>query len=169
MRIGLVAEVKWEVREVCRQLRLRRLTESYLLRATLQGHDIRLCLSGMIPAIAKERVERFLDETKPDLMISSGLAGALKRHIVVGDVIVQSQDPALADLAAQALGTRGLPFMSVHWSRSPCRSSRRRANGACRTNTGHWSRYGKPDHCGALQGAGHCEPGPQSGLRRHGR
>lgn len=110
MRIGLVAEVKWEVREVCRQLRLRRLTESYLFGATLQGHDIRLCLSGMIPAIAKERVERFLDETKPDLMISSGLAGALKRHIVVGDVIVQSHDPVLAELAAQALGARGLPF-----------------------------------------------------------
>lgn len=46
MRIGLVAEVKWEVREVCRQLRLRRLTESYLLRATLQGHDIRCVCQG---------------------------------------------------------------------------------------------------------------------------
>lgn len=110
MKIGLVAEVKWEVREVCRQLRLKRMTESYLFAAKLHEHDIRLCLSGMIPAIAKERVERFLDETRPDLMISSGLAGALQRHIVVGDVIVQSHDAALAEVAAQALKLRGLPF-----------------------------------------------------------
>ena len=110
MRIGLVAEVKWEVRQVCRQLQLKRLSEAHLFGAMLHGHDIRLCLSGMIPAVAKERVERFLDVTKPDLMISSGLAGALQPHIVVGDVIVQSHDSSLAQLAAQALKEEDLPF-----------------------------------------------------------
>lgn len=110
MKIGLVAEVKWEVREVCRQLRLVPLYEPHLFQAILQGHDIRLCLSGMIPAVAKERVGRFLDGTKPDLMISSGLAGALQPNILVGDVIVQSHDPALAEQAAQALKDVRIPF-----------------------------------------------------------
>jgi adenosylhomocysteine nucleosidase len=110
LTIGLVAEVKWEVREVCRQLCLQPSRNSHVFSAMLHGNDIRLCLSGMIPSVAKERVTRFLDETKPDMMISSGLAGALQRHIVVGDVIVQSETPALAERAAQALKARHLPF-----------------------------------------------------------
>ncbi len=70
MRIGLVAEVKWEVREVCRQLKLRLLdTRDEIWGADLNGHVIRLCLSGMVPAVAKTRVDRFLDSQKLDLMI----------------------------------------------------------------------------------------------------
>lgn len=110
MKIGLVAEVKWEVREVCRQLKLKPLSEAHLWEASHQGHAVQLCLSGMVPTIAKERVDRFLDQFKPDLMISSGLAGALQPHVKVGEVIVQSHDDALATVAAQALKERGLPF-----------------------------------------------------------
>lgn len=110
MKIGLVAEVKWEVREVCRQLHLKALDEAYLFGATLQNHDVRLCLSGMVPTVAKERVHRFLDEFKPDLMISSGLGGALQPHLRIGNVIVQSHNPSLASLAAGALKLRNLPF-----------------------------------------------------------
>ncbi|MDR4479559.1 MAG: hypothetical protein R3B37_07435 [Nitrospira sp.] len=110
MKIGLVAEVKWEVREVCRQLKLTRLSAAHLWGATLQQHEIRLCLSGMVPAIAKERVDRFLDEMRPELMISSGLAGALQPQLSIGDVVVQSHDPSLAAAAADALNTTSIPF-----------------------------------------------------------
>ncbi len=111
MKIGLVAEVKWEVREVCRQLKLRLLdAKDEIWGADLNGHVIRLCLSGMVPAVAKERVHRFLASQKPDLMICSGLAGALRPNIAVGDVVVQSGDAALVQTAESALKEREIPF-----------------------------------------------------------
>lgn len=111
MNIGLVAEVKWEVREVYRQLNLRLLdARDQIWGAELSGHTIRLCLSGMVPAVSKERVGRFLDSQKLDLMICSGLAGALQPNILVGDVIVWSTDPSLVHTAASALKERSIPF-----------------------------------------------------------
>ncbi|MBI4400660.1 MAG: hypothetical protein HY581_03395 [Nitrospirae bacterium] len=111
MNIGLVAEVKWEVREVCLQLKLRLLdAHDEIWGADLNGHVIRLCLSGMVPAVSKERVGRFLDSKKLDLMICSGLAGALRPNIMVGDVIIQSSDPSLVKTAELALKERGIPF-----------------------------------------------------------
>jgi adenosylhomocysteine nucleosidase len=111
MKIGLVAEVKWEVREVCRRLNLTLLdARDEIWGAELNGHTIRLCLSGMVPAVAKERVDRFLDTHKLDLMIGSGLAGALRPNIVVGDVVVQSADEALTQSAVSALKERDIPF-----------------------------------------------------------
>lgn len=111
MRIGLVAEVKWEVREVCRQLKLRLLdARDEIWGADLNGNVIRLCLSGMVPAVSKERVDRFLDSQKLDLMICSGLAGALRPNIAVGDVIIQSTDPSLVNTAELALTACDIPF-----------------------------------------------------------
>jgi nucleoside phosphorylase len=52
---------------------------------------------------AKHRVGLFLDEMKPDLMISGGLAGALHPHLAIEDVNVQSDNPALATIATEAL------------------------------------------------------------------
>lgn len=111
MKIGLVAEVKWEVREVCRQLKLRLLdARDEIWGAELNGNVIRLCLSGMVPAISKERVDRFLDSQRLDLMVCSGLAGALQPNIVVGDVVVQSADQGLTRAAESALKERELPY-----------------------------------------------------------
>jgi len=111
MKIGLVAEVKWEVREVCRQLNLRLLdSENETWGAELNGLVIRLCLSGMVPSVARKRVVRFLDSVQPDLMICSGLAGALKPNIQVGDVILQSEDPHLIAQTESALKEKGIPF-----------------------------------------------------------
>lgn len=111
MKIGLVAEVKWEVREVCRQLKLRLIdARDEVWGAELNGHVIRLCLSGMVPAVSKERVDRFLDSQKLDLMICSGLAGALRPNIAVGDVVVQSGDETLIRAAESALKRREIPF-----------------------------------------------------------
>jgi adenosylhomocysteine nucleosidase len=111
MKIGLVAEVKWEVREVCRQLKLRLLdARDEIWGAELNGNVIRLCLSGMVPAISKERVDRYLDSQKLDLMICSGLAGALQPNIVVGDVVVQSADQGLTRAAESALKERQLSY-----------------------------------------------------------
>lgn len=113
MKIGLVAEVKWEVREVCRQLKLQLLdARDEIWGAELNGHVIRLCLSGMVPAVAKERVDRFLGSQKLDLMICSGLAGALRANIKIGDIIVQSTDPSLVYTAESALKERDIPFHS---------------------------------------------------------
>jgi len=113
MKIGLVAEVKWEVREVCRQLKLRLLdAHDEIWGAELNGHVIRLCLSGMVPAMSKERVDRFLDSQKLDLMLCSGLAGALLANIKIGDIIVQSTDHSLVNTAESALTERGIPFHS---------------------------------------------------------
>lgn len=111
MKIGLVAEVKWEVREVCRQLNMTLVDpDDQIWGATLNGHDVRLCLSGMIPSIAKERVMRFLDTHAPDLMISCGLAGALHSKVLVGDLIVQTLDSTLSTQAEQALKKQGISF-----------------------------------------------------------
>jgi hypothetical protein len=108
---GLVAEVKWEVREVCRQLKVTSVdSPDEVLSATLNDHQIRLCLSGMIPAIARERVDHFLNEYHPDLVICSGLAGALRPSITVGDLIVHSEDSSLVGVAEQALTQIRLPF-----------------------------------------------------------
>ena len=111
MKIGLVAEVKWEVREVCRQLKLGLLdARDEIWGAELNGHTIRLCLSGMVPAVSKERVDRFLNAQQLDLMLCTGLAGALKPNIVVGDVVVQSADETLTRVAESALKARDIPF-----------------------------------------------------------
>lgn len=111
MKIGLVAEVKWEVREVCRRLKLQLLdARDEIWGADLNGHVIRLCLSGMVPAVSKDRVDRFLDSQSLDLMICSGLAGALRPNIEVGDVVVQSTDAALIRAAESALKEREIPF-----------------------------------------------------------
>ena len=111
MRIGLVAEVKWEVREVCRRLDMTLVDQDdQIWGATLNGHDVRLCLSGMIPTIAKERVTRFLDNHALDLMISCGLAGALTSKVLVGDLIVQTLDSSLSTHAEQALNKQGISF-----------------------------------------------------------
>lgn len=111
MRIGLVAEVKWEVREVCRRLKLRLLnSDDDTWGAQLNGHVIRLCLSGMVPSVARERVVRFLDSVQPELMICSGLAGALKPNVRVGEVIVQSDDPRLVSQTELALKHKEIPF-----------------------------------------------------------
>ena len=64
---------------------------------------VRLCLSGMIPTIAKDRVTRFLDNHAPEIMISCGLAGALSPKVLVGDLIVQSRDSSLSTHAEQTL------------------------------------------------------------------
>ena len=104
MNIGLVAEVKWEVRDVCRRLKLVPINpDGEVWEADMNGHRIRLCLSGMIPSIARERVHQFVERHPLDLMICSGLAGALRSGIAVGDLIVQSNDPAWVCIAEQAL------------------------------------------------------------------
>ncbi len=111
MKIGLVAEVKWEVREVCRQLKLKLLdAHDQIWGAELSGHVIRLCLSGMVPEVAKDRVTRFLDAERLDLMICCGLAGALRADIDVGSVIVQSADPSLVHSAETALKQGAIPY-----------------------------------------------------------
>jgi adenosylhomocysteine nucleosidase len=111
MNIGLVAEVKWEVREVCQRLKLRLLdAQDEVWGAELNGHRVHLCLSGMVPAVAKERADRFLDSHKLDLMICSGLAGALRLNIKIGDIIVQSADPRLEAAAEAALKEQDIPF-----------------------------------------------------------
>ncbi len=111
MKLGLVAEVKWEVREVCRRLRLRLLdAENQVWGADQDAHEIRLCLSGIVPDMAKERVERFLNSEKPDMMLCCGLAGALRPDIQVGDLVVQSADPSLEEQAGLALRARGIPY-----------------------------------------------------------
>jgi len=111
VRIGLVAEVKWEVREVCRQLHMTLVDrDDQIWGGALNGHDVRLCLSGMIPTIAKDRVTRFLDNHVPELMISCGLAGALSPKVLVGDLIVQSLDSSLSTHAEQVLSKRGMAF-----------------------------------------------------------
>jgi nucleoside phosphorylase len=111
MRIGLVAEVKWEVREVCRQLEMNLVDpDDQIWGAALNGHQVRLCLSGMVPTIAKERVTRFLDTHAPEIMISCGLAGALCPKVLVGDLIVQSRDPSLSAHAEEVLRRQGISF-----------------------------------------------------------
>ncbi|MDT7042866.1 hypothetical protein [Candidatus Nitronereus thalassa] len=111
MKIGLVAEVKWEVREVCRRLKLRLIDqEEETWGAQMNGHELRLCLSGMVPSVAKKRVVRFLDSVKPDLMICSGLAGALRPNVQVGEVIVQSDNPRLVAETELALKNKDIPF-----------------------------------------------------------
>ena len=111
MRIGLVAEVKWEVREVCRRLRLQLFDARHgLWGAELNEHLIWLCLSGMVPAVSQERVTRFLDTTRLDLMICSGLAGALHPDVRVGEIIVQSEEASLVATAERALKDQGLSY-----------------------------------------------------------
>lgn len=111
MRIGLVAEVKWEVREVVRQLRMRKVdSKNGTFRAQLNGHEVLLCLSGMEPSGARERVKRFLDENKPELMICSGLAGALRPHLNPGDLVVYSDDSDLVGMTETALEDASIKF-----------------------------------------------------------
>jgi adenosylhomocysteine nucleosidase len=111
MNIGLVAEVKWEVRAVCRRLHLRPIApHAGLWGANLNGQCLRLCLSGMIPTMARERVLHFVEPHPLDLMICSGLAGALRPEVAVGDLIVQSTGPALVRIAEQALKDARLSF-----------------------------------------------------------
>ncbi len=104
MNIGLTAEVKWEVRALFKHVRLTPTGRSDgVCTGELNGHTLYLCLSGMEQSVAKARVSRFLDDYDLDLMISCGLAGALRPHLNVGDLVVQSPHPELASLAEAAL------------------------------------------------------------------
>ena len=78
--------------------------------AALNGHEVRLCLSGMIPKIAKERITRFLDNHSPEIMISCGLAGALSTKVLEGDLIVQSLDSSNSTHAEKVRNNRGISF-----------------------------------------------------------
>jgi nucleoside phosphorylase len=111
MKIGLIAEVKWEVQEICCRLKLKPVeTRDGVLGGTLNGNTIRLCLTGMVPSLAKERADRFLNSYRPDLMICSGLAGALRPDIHVGDIIVNSEDPDLVLIAERGLKESCVPY-----------------------------------------------------------
>ena len=111
MKIGLTAEVWWEVRALFKRVNLVvHDAREGVWAGTYNGHSLRLCLSGMVPSVAHGRVERLLDDFRPDVMISCGLAGALQPHLVVGDLIVQSQRPDLVGIAESALRMAGVPF-----------------------------------------------------------
>ena len=111
MKIGLTAEVKWEVRALFRRVNLVvHDAGEGIWAGTVNGHSLRLCLSGMVPSVAHVRVQRFLDDFRPDIMISCGLAGALKPHLIVGDLIVQSRRADLVALAESALKDAGVPY-----------------------------------------------------------
>lgn len=111
MKIGLTAEVKWEVRALFKRVNLVvHDAGEGIWAGTVNGHSLRLCLSGMVPSVAHIRVERFLDDFRPDIMISCGLAGALKPHLIVGDLIVQSHRADLVALAESALRDAGVPY-----------------------------------------------------------
>ncbi len=111
MKIGLTAEVWWEVRALFKRVNLVvHDAREGVWAGTYNGHSLRLCLSGMVPSVAHGRVERLLDDFRPDVMISCGLAGALQPHLVVGDLIVQSRRPDLVGIAESALRMAGVPF-----------------------------------------------------------
>ena len=111
MKIGLTAEVWWEVRALFKRVNLVvHDAREGVWAGTYNGHSLRLCLSGMVPSVAHGRVERLLDDFRPDVMISCGLAGALQPHLVVGDLIVQSRRPDLVGIAESALQMAGVPF-----------------------------------------------------------
>jgi len=111
VKIGLTAEVWWEVRALFKRVNLVvHDAREGVWAGTYNGHSLRLCLSGMVPSVAHGRVERLLDDFRPDIMISCGLAGALQPHLVVGDLIVQSRRPDLVAIAESALQTAGVPF-----------------------------------------------------------
>lgn len=111
MKIGLTAEVWWEVRALFKRVNLVvHDAREGVWAGTYNGHSLRLCLSGMVPSVAHGRVERLLDDFRPDIMISCGLAGALQPHLVVGDLIVQSRRPDLVGIAESALQMAGVPF-----------------------------------------------------------
>lgn len=111
MKIGLAAEVRWEVRTLFQRLSPSPVdTQEGVWSATLRGHTLQICLSGMVPSRAHRRVARFLDDYQPDLMISCGLAGALRSDVAVGDLVVQAESPELAEMASGALKEIGIPF-----------------------------------------------------------
>ena len=111
MNIALVAEVKWEVRAVCRRLGLQAIRRrDGVCGGHLDGHEVRLCLSGMDPTVSKPRVERFLDSEPFDVMICTGLAGALREGIAAGDLILHSDDSRLLGSARGALARTGLRY-----------------------------------------------------------
>lgn len=111
MKIGLTAEVKWEVRALFKHVNLTGTgAGDGVLRGELNGHTLFLCLSGMEPSVAKARVSKFLDDYSPDVMISCGLAGALRSHLNVGDVIVQSPHPELVAIAEDALKSANVAY-----------------------------------------------------------
>lgn len=111
MKIGLTAEVKWEVRALFKRVNLAvHDAGEGVWAGTVNGHALRLCLSGMVPSVAHVRVQRFLDDYRPDIMISCGLAGALQPHLAVGDLIVQSTRADLVAMAETALKDAGVPF-----------------------------------------------------------
>ena len=111
VKIGLTAEVWWEVRALFKRVNLVvHDAREGVWAGTYNGHSLRLCLSGMVPSVAHGRVERLLDDFRPDVMISCGLAGALQPHLVVGDLIVQSRRPDLVGIAESALQMAGVPF-----------------------------------------------------------
>lgn len=111
MNIGLTAEVKWEVRALFGGVDLTPFDgQDSIWRGRVNGHTLHLCLSGMVPSVAHTRVERFLDEFRPDLMVSCGLAGALRPQLSVGDLVVQSTHAGLVATAEAALKDAGVPF-----------------------------------------------------------
>jgi nucleoside phosphorylase len=109
--IGLIAAMPSESRALTRRVRggkSIRITDFRGFEFELGGHRCALVTSGMGIERANKAASGLIDTCKPSLMISFGIAGAVRENLHIGDVILAAATCSLNDVAlgpARSLGS----------------------------------------------------------------
>ena len=70
------------------------------LRGTINERDVRIVHTGVGEAAARRCLSEFLGSHKPELLVSSGFAGALNEQLQIGDILLAQNYSAPTLLAA---------------------------------------------------------------------
>lgn len=82
--------------------------------SSFNSHELVIIKSGVGKVMASMVTQRLIDQYDPDMILFTGVAGALNSKLEIGDVVL-SKDCIQHDLDAQALGfARGTVSATIH-------------------------------------------------------
>jgi adenosylhomocysteine nucleosidase len=130
-RVALVAALIWEVRPFLRQVGARPRRGLGLPTWEFSAGRVkgRLALTGMDPTPVREAARNWLDEARPDILLSLGFSGALTPELAAGALVlgasVWQYDPRRAFLSAAPAPAppRPLPELLAALEAGGCRAA----------------------------------------------
>ena len=80
-----------------------------IVRGEFAGKSVVVLHTGVSERICRQRMESFLADTRPDILISAGFAGATNEGLAVGDLLVAENftDPVMLAKIGEVLSTAG--------------------------------------------------------------
>lgn len=91
MKIGIIGAMKIEVEKLCdmaENVKKEKIGGIEFCRGTLRGHDVVIAVCGVGKVFAAMCAQTMILHYAPDMIINTGVAGALANELRVGDVAV---------------------------------------------------------------------------------